>query len=224
MSHAKLENEAATAGKGLPAWLVATALFCFFPLGFFLLAKHPTLSTKRAWWVAGSAWAAFVLMSAFRKETGESVTPEQSSVAVDSKPLVDNDEFTSWPKVSTGRRSPVDMTKAFNLRTGMSEGQVRSILGEPHEAQRMIIKSTPFSGRRETYTWSYKGDHPDDFILVGIENGQVSHGGSQGWDFEKGFGGSASEKKRIIEHYMQFLKNGGTPPFDNLNPPAPGGT
>jgi hypothetical protein len=35
----------------------------FFPLGFILLAMHPTLRNRKAWWGAGIAWALLIMLS-----------------------------------------------------------------------------------------------------------------------------------------------------------------
>jgi hypothetical protein len=45
-----------------PFW-VGLALFLFFPLGFLLLAIHPQLRTKKAWWAVGAAWALLLMMA-----------------------------------------------------------------------------------------------------------------------------------------------------------------
>lgn len=137
---------------------------------------------------------------------------------------IENDMMTIRPVEKTSRRDDVEMTRVFEVRTGMSEDQVVSLLGEPHEKQRTIIKATPLVKERDTEQWTYRGGHEDDMITLVIEEGRVTMGGSVGWDFDKGFIGTPSEKKRIIEHYQRFLKDGGKPPFDASNPPAPGGS
>jgi hypothetical protein len=80
-------GDAATAtaggGKGLHPAAVGLALFLFFPLGFILLAMHPTLRSKTAWWVAGVAWALLIMLSpkAAREEkiTDDVAQEERSS-------------------------------------------------------------------------------------------------------------------------------------------------
>ena len=137
---------------------------------------------------------------------------------------IDNDMMTISPVEKTGRNDDVAMTKVFEVKTGMTEDQVVNILGQPHEKQRTLIKATPLTKERDSEQWTYRGGHEEDMITLVIENGRVTMGGSVGWDFDKGFIGSPSEKKRILEHYQQFIKDGGKPPFDADNPPAPGGT
>lgn len=45
-----------------PFW-VGLALFLFFPVGFLLLAVHPGLRTRKAWWAAGAAWALLLMLA-----------------------------------------------------------------------------------------------------------------------------------------------------------------
>lgn len=136
------------------------------------------------------------------------------------KPRLDNDFMTEWPPIKTSRKQPVDMTKVFEIRVGMTPEDIEELLGEPHEIVRGLLKATPFTPRKETARWTYRGKVKDDFIMVGMTNGAVDAGGAVGWDFEKGFDDSAGEdKKRMAQHYAAFLKRGGKPPFNANNMP-----
>src|SRR5260370_3037143 len=50
--------------KGIKPVYVGLALAFFFPLGLYLLWRHPTLSRKKAWWWVGGVWSLFVIGSA----------------------------------------------------------------------------------------------------------------------------------------------------------------
>jgi hypothetical protein len=210
--------------KNISALLVATAIFIFFPLGLYLLWRHPTLRSQKWWWCAAALWSLIVLVGASREESSQEASAPSKAPFPAEVADTSTGDFRSSPIKKSGRRKPVDMTQVFRIKKGMTESQVTAILGEPHESQQMVIDSTPFSPRRLTATWTYRGDHKQDFILLGIEDGHVTEGGAEGWDIEKAFIGTPAEKRRIIDHYMKYLKNGGTPPFDSLNPPAHGGT
>jgi len=81
--------DAATAaagnGKGLHPAAVGLALFLFFPLGFILLAMHPTLRSKTAWWVAGVAWALLLMLSP-KAAREEKITDDVSQEERSSRP------------------------------------------------------------------------------------------------------------------------------------------
>lgn len=63
--------------QGLHPFLVGLALCLFFPLGFFLLARHPVLKHKKAWWAGGAAWALLVLLSP-RSPSEDSTAPPET--------------------------------------------------------------------------------------------------------------------------------------------------
>lgn len=62
-----------------PFW-VGLALCLFFPLGFILLAMHPTLRNRKAWWAAGIAWALLVVLAP-RPESDDTVGENSSTSA-----------------------------------------------------------------------------------------------------------------------------------------------
>ena len=75
----------ATTGNGssqeglAPIW-VGLAIWLFFPLGLFLLWRHPTLGKNGKWWAAGIAWACFIMLMGSRAEEKEgSITRENAT-------------------------------------------------------------------------------------------------------------------------------------------------
>ena len=228
-------------------WVVVVAGLFVPPVGILLAWLKPDWATKTKW-VATGLMAVMLLgqvqswskgpdrersarntdapqATAAAEKTSSNAPPVTSQDEVPSeKPTRDDKYGTQWASKKTGRTQPVDMTKVFEIRVGMTQERVRELLGDPHETRRGLVKASPFSPEKQTATWTYAGADKDDFIMVGLTDGVVETGGAEGWDFEKGFFGSAKEKKRIVQHYMEFLKNGGTPPFNANNPPAPGGS
>lgn len=62
--------------KPLDPVLVGWAIFLFFPLGLYLLWRHPTLGRNAKWWASGIAWACVLLMFSGRAEKeGAAGTP-----------------------------------------------------------------------------------------------------------------------------------------------------
>lgn len=45
-----------------PIW-VGTAIMVFFPVGLYLLWKHPVLGRSKAWWYAGIAWSVLYVVA-----------------------------------------------------------------------------------------------------------------------------------------------------------------
>lgn len=72
-SAAAPHSEAAQPMK--PFW-VGLALFLFFPVGFLLLAIHPQLRTRKAWWAAGSAWALLLILAPRQPDNPPPPPPE----------------------------------------------------------------------------------------------------------------------------------------------------
>jgi len=64
--------------------LVGVAMFLFFPLGFYLLWRHPTLGKNGKWWAAGIAWGVAVMFMASREENSPKTTAEAEIRAVET--------------------------------------------------------------------------------------------------------------------------------------------
>lgn len=84
-----------------PIW-VGLAIWLFFPLGLFLLWKHPTLGKNGKWWAAGIAWACFLVFMSRNDEPSVDGTPAvttgtsgQSTASDSSRETHDPDEDSS---------------------------------------------------------------------------------------------------------------------------------
>lgn len=72
-------NETQT--KGLAPILLGLAIWLFFPLGLFLLWRHPTLGKNGKWWAAGIAWACFLVFMGSRAEKEETLDPAKAEAS-----------------------------------------------------------------------------------------------------------------------------------------------
>lgn len=68
-----------------PFW-VGLALFLFFPVGFLLLAVHPGLRTRKAWWAAGTAWALLLMLAPRQSDNPPPPPPPEIPYEDPSKP------------------------------------------------------------------------------------------------------------------------------------------
>jgi hypothetical protein len=83
-----MSDEAANASsqEGLaPVW-VGLAILVFFPLGLFLLWRHPTLRHNKTWWAVGTGWAILYLVANANRPSSTSETAESGD---DSRVVVE---------------------------------------------------------------------------------------------------------------------------------------
>ena len=169
-----------------PLW-VGVALFVLPPLGLYLLWKHPVLSSRRPWWIAGCVWGVIWLTSAFTpsetKEAEDGGGTASTASAEDSgvtrrtigKPLTEKQMATAYSKAKT-------------LTLGMSQKQVFALLGKPTKHMHTdfskqatnIQKFQEFTGQTtnvpdplDQFTWSMEGD-PNSFVLVALTNDRLT--------------------------------------------------
>jgi hypothetical protein len=74
---------------------VALAIAIFFPYGFYLLWKHPTLGKKLGWWIGGIA---YVVFTAFVLGNGSPDTKSMRRIAEATLPAVYGDYEMKWGK------------------------------------------------------------------------------------------------------------------------------
>lgn len=77
---AETANESSQEGLA-PIW-VGLAILVFFPVGMFLLWRHPTLRHNKKWWAVGTAWAFLYLVTNMNRP---SVTTETAESGDDSR-------------------------------------------------------------------------------------------------------------------------------------------
>lgn len=71
------DREVGTKEKVLSPIAVGLAILFFFPLGFYLLWKHPILSHDKRWWRVGYVWAGLIFLSALAGEKGSHETTKE---------------------------------------------------------------------------------------------------------------------------------------------------
>ena len=60
--------------------VVGLAIFCFFPLGIYLLWRHPVLGRNKAWWWTGGVWSLLVALAVIGGNGEEVVQPKALSL------------------------------------------------------------------------------------------------------------------------------------------------
>lgn len=90
---------------------------------------------------------------------------------------------------SGGRQSSVevDTTLLVKLRPGMTESEVISTLGQPHDIRTTEMPAVPPLGKsaRTLVTWTYNPG-ADSFIVLLFENGLLENGESGGYSIKSG--------------------------------------
>lgn len=100
------------AEKPLAPVLVGLAIFLFFPLGLYLLWKHPSLGRNAKWWASGIAWACMVVLFSGRAEKEQSSQPteaEKTEVATSSSSQKSQKRTNRKPpkiKISLDKKAP----------------------------------------------------------------------------------------------------------------------
>lgn len=88
-----------------PFW-VGLALFLLFPVGFVLLAIHPSLRTRKAWWAAGTAWALLLMLAPRQPDNPPPPPPPPEAPGADpAKP----------PSASPSRKDAQSVGDVFTL-------------------------------------------------------------------------------------------------------------
>lgn len=174
------ENSSRSQQQPLSPVLVGLAIWLFFPLGFYLLWRHPTLRTSGKWWASGIAWACFLLF-ATNRSAPEADTPTQTE-SVEEKPAKAEKEIQ---QNATGANFPEKKMdelyrKAFTLRLGMSPDEVFAIMGPPTKRDFFnpadhVLPGLPVVDPRpmDTSTWSSAKDPGNSFIIVNIKEGRA---------------------------------------------------
>lgn len=162
--------------KGLAPVLVGLAIWLFFPLGLFLLWRHPTLGKNGKWWAAGIAWACLLVVMGSRAEKegpaeADSPTAEQSETIKPSGKNFSDKEMEALYK------------KAAQLQLGMSAKDVFRIMGQPptnqwnfdpHKDLPAIARGGIVDPRAVVgYSWCSAKDPENALVSVYLKEGEV---------------------------------------------------
>lgn len=166
--------------EGLAPVLVGLAIWLFFPLGLFLLWRHPTLGRNGKWWAAGIAWACFlVLMGSRAEKDGPAGTDSpQGTQGPTAEASDDSGQPTS--KSFSAKQMEGLYKKAFTLRIGMSPGEAFSIMGPPTKREvfnpaEHTLPGLPVVDSRfqDTATWSSSEDPGNAYVMVNFMDGRA---------------------------------------------------
>lgn len=162
-----------------PIW-VGVAICLFFPVGLFLLWKHPTLSRNGKWWAAGLTWAVLgtLVGSQLKSETKSPPMPEaeqSGGTRTPSTPVEHPTDTERSGELFSDEEMEDLYRKAFKLRLGMSENEVLRIMGQPTERKTFdpsqhTVPGLPVVDPRvlNTSTWSSAKNSGSEFIMVTV--------------------------------------------------------
>lgn len=124
------KNVLSSNGLGLSPLILGASVLLFWPVGLFLLWRHPTLSRNRGWWAAGIAWALLVMIA-----VGRVPAPTKSI-----------DSHSPTPAVAATRSQAGSQTPPRGART-YQEGYDKGVSQARQETRHWEI------GRLPTYTF-----------------------------------------------------------------------
>lgn len=162
-----------------PIW-VGLAIWLFFPLGLFLLWRHPTLGKNGKWWVAGIAWAGFIMFMGSRAE--KDGPPKIHSPPVEQSETAEASDDSGQPsgKSFSAKQMEGLYKKAFKLRIGMSPGEAFGIMGPPTKREVFdpadhTLPGLPVVDARpqDTATWSSSEDPGSAYVMVNFMDGRA---------------------------------------------------
>lgn len=163
-------------GDGIKPLYVGLAIFLFFPVGLFLLWKHPRLSRNRAWWWGGGIWSFIYLMAMLNGDKNNqpsaasptvSRSAQASPAEVAPKPIA-HEQATSRKEEPTAQESISLVEKSKEVKKyKVSKGWVRSVAIELPETYDVGLEFKDFnyndaSGQLEfTAVWnSHRSQEP----------------------------------------------------------------
>jgi hypothetical protein len=99
---------------------VGLAIVCFFPLGFYLLSRHPTLARNRRWWIAACLWSALVFLRAVA-DNDRLEAPKTERPGVQS---TDHQSNEVGPKPAQLETDDYDGKKTYKVSNGLLKRSV----------------------------------------------------------------------------------------------------
>lgn len=130
--HARTSGKETNTG-GMQPWKVAVAIFLFFPLGLYLLLKHPTLRHNRVWWGVALTYSAFVATNALMDQRVPDTVIAGSSNARDSKTNPSYNEGYTFARKTLRQMRDLPVPQKQALMDGMQE-VIRSQRGRKPDA------------------------------------------------------------------------------------------
>ncbi len=140
---------------------VAVAIAAFFPYGFYLLWKHPTLGKKPRWWIGGVAYVVFALFVLGERSID---TKAMRSIAEATLPIVYGDFEMKWGKDFLAGRDPSD---AWGGTAELPNGKPVFVSFFPRKGDFVWLSSPSdggiyAAGYNDTKYWDSKGERITD--------------------------------------------------------------
>jgi hypothetical protein len=184
--------------------VIGLAALFFFPVGLYLVWKHPTWSVNKKRILTGTL--AVLLLGAIGSASDDKTKNESRKtegiqpglLATAAPPTsVKNNSSDRYASSSEWKRLAEVLVK--DVKVGMSAEQVRSLMGDPHDVNEHHV-----AGKQIViWTWKKQEDPQNSFIHLDVSGGVVTGGGSTGYDIRTGFktklpyGGTAEERATL---------------------------
>ena len=178
-------------------WVIVVSGILLPPIGIILSWLKPEWSQKTKWIATGLIGLVLIgrLNSRTDEKSNEIGSTSPISSAIDS-PTVQNQS----------QQEELDLMLLLKVRLGMSQSEVKSILGTPHEVNKVDMDAFPFIDK-EIETWTYNPE-TDSWAVLGFENGVLTDGGSGGYDITSSGGAGGLKIDKIIpKEALKILAN-----------------
>jgi hypothetical protein len=211
------QAELATPGKGMnPLW-VGLAILFFFPVGLFLLWRHPTLSRNKTWWWVGGIWSFLVLVAGMSDDKEKKPTADT--------PVVIQAPADSRIEDNKNKKSSRDETAVAD--TVGAAGDKVSISPESGSTNHNKLLAWKKPSRDETAVADTVGAAGDK-VSISPESGSTNHNKLLAWtkligrltNSQLGDDPSRKQREAYMKEVMDLVKGFEAIPFDAAKNPG----
>lgn len=169
-------------------WVIILSGIFLPPVGILLAWLKPDWSQRTKWIATGLICFALFgrLNSSAEKQVEDSGTVSQVIDESETQKATHTSEARATAAINGDKE--LDLMLLLKVKLGMSESQVQSILGPPHQVNRPDLSAFPYF-EKQLETWTYNPDK-DNWAVLGFENGQLFQGGSGGYEITEAGGPS----------------------------------
>jgi len=162
MGASEMRPELASQGEGIKPLYVGLAIFFFFPVGLFLLWKHPSLSRNKTWWWVGGVWSALIVLAAANGDKDKKTTDAQTGIATNN-----DQESSPTPATDDGQKR-----KAWEAITDHCTEGLKELGEDPSRKEREAYMKEVIALEKQFMEIPFDGTkHPDDArqMLIGYD-------------------------------------------------------